>query len=74
MLEIFLLILIEMFGLALSRRRAQNAEQRSMLALLTVVLDLTSFWQHVARKSLLLRRVAEDYLRRDCLRPLRPLK
>jgi hypothetical protein len=57
--ETFLQILIEMFGLTLSLRRFQDAEQRSMLG-------LTSFWQHVAPKSLLLSIVAEDYLRRDC--------
>jgi hypothetical protein len=51
-----------------------------MLALLMVVLGLTSFWQHVAPKSLLLSgRVvlswgAGDYLRRDCSTPLGPLK
>ena len=66
MSDIFLLILIKMFGMNLSPRRIQNVEQRSMLALVTEVLGLTSFWQRVAPKSLLLSTGAEDYLRRDC--------
>ena len=72
--EIFLLILIEMFGMTLSPRRFKNADQWSMLALLIVVLDLTFFWQHVAPKSLLLSIRVEDYLRKNCSMPLRPLK
>ena len=66
MSEISLLILIEMLGLTLSPRRFQDAEQRSMLALVMVVLGLTSFWQHVGPKSLLLSGAAEVYLRRNC--------
>ena len=71
---LFLLILIERFGLTLSPRRFQDAEQRSMLALPTAVWGLMSFWQHVAPKSLPLSGKAEDYLRRDCSTPLWPLK
>ena len=49
--EMFLLILIKIFGLTLSPRRIQNAEQKSFLAFLARVLDPMSFWQHVTPKS-----------------------
>ena len=60
MLEMSLLTLMKLFGVALSARRIQNPkrrartrkirnmEQRSILALLARVLGPMSFWQHVA--------------------------
>ena len=47
-LEMFLLTLIKIFGLTLSPRRVQDAEQKFILALLARVLGPMSFWQHVA--------------------------
>ena len=74
MREILLLILFEIFGLTLSPRRIENAEQVSKLALLMLALTLTSFWRRVAPSSLLLSGVAGEYLRRDCSTPSEDLE
>ena len=68
MSDMILLILIEIFGVS----RVQNAEQKSLLALLGKVLGPMSFWQHVTPKSQHMSGRTEEYLLWHCSRPLWP--